>query len=182
MASECVIFNLMDGGKEIDNNYLLTLKEKNGNKGIQMIIGFLDAQAMAIELENTKTIRPLTHDLVKEILDNHKIKVKNIEISHAEDNIFYAYIYFSTGKVISARPSDAIIFALKCKAPIMVSDGLFDEFGTIITINDEEKLLPPPEKTELEKYEIALKKSIDSEDFEAAKILKEKIEKLKKKK
>ena len=109
------------------NAPVIVLKDLEDKEVISIWIGLLEASAIAVELEKVDLPRPMTHDLVKNVLDSLNIKVLKIEIADLRDNTFYAYIHLGMdGKTftIDARPSDAIAIALRTKSPIYVDEDV----------------------------------------------------------
>ena len=110
---------------QVTNSPIVILKEIVGKQTLPIWIGLLEATAIASEIEGVKYPRPMTHDLLKDIMDKADIKVKKIEICDLRDNTYYALIHLtSRGETLSidSRPSDAIALALRTRAPIFVSD------------------------------------------------------------
>ncbi|MCS7202193.1 MAG: bifunctional nuclease family protein [Dictyoglomus sp.] len=126
------------------NQFVVVLKEKKeGKKLLPIWIGPFEANAIAIALEKVSTPRPLTHDLIKNILDNLKIKVQKILIHSLKEGTFYATIFLEDGdKVIEidSRPSDAMALALRTQSPIYVESQVFDEAGIIEEYASDEEL------------------------------------------
>jgi len=109
------------------NAPVVVLKDLEDKEVISIWIGLLEASAIAVELEKVDLPRPMTHDLVKNVLDSLNIKVLKIEIADLRDNTFYAFIHLGMdGKTftIDARPSDAIAIALRTKSPIYVDEDV----------------------------------------------------------
>lgn len=109
------------------NAPVIVLKDLEDKEVISIWIGLLEASAIAVELEKVDLPRPMTHDLVKNVLDSLNIKVLKIEIADLRDNTFYAFIHLGMdGKTftIDARPSDAIAIALRTKSPIYVEEDV----------------------------------------------------------
>jgi len=109
------------------NAPVVVLKDLEDKEVISIWIGLLEASAIAVELEKVDLPRPMTHDLVKNVLDSLNIKVLKIEIADLRDNTFYAFIHLGMdGKTftIDARPSDAIAIALRTKSPIYVEEDV----------------------------------------------------------
>ncbi|MCY7360804.1 MAG: bifunctional nuclease family protein [Ignavibacteria bacterium] len=122
--------------------YAIILKEISGNRRIPIIIGQYEAQSIALELEGIKPPRPLTHDLLKEVIDTFGYSVNYITINELRDSTFYAKIKFDSSSIeeMDARPSDAIAIALKFSAPIYVNSDIMDEVGFIPEF--DEQILP----------------------------------------
>lgn len=176
----------------------LLLKEIEGERKFPVIIGAIEANAIAMELEGVKPPRPMTHDLVAEILKNLNVVVDNITITELKNNIFYSNIIVvdsMSGQTIEidSRPSDAIAVAVRLGVPIYVSDDLFENIKIVdVVMKDLEKELkakiptnvapskPLIKLTKLEQLESNMKKCIEVEDYELAAILRDEIASLKK--
>jgi len=107
------------------NSPIMILKDVDSDKAVPIWIGLLEATAIASELENIKFSRPMTHDLLKIIMENMQIQVTKVEVCDLRDNTYFALIYLNReGQevTIDARPSDAIALALRVKAPIYVAE------------------------------------------------------------
>jgi bifunctional DNase/RNase len=105
----------------IGHNPVVFLADKEGKKALPIWIGLLEANAIDRELRNITSARPMTHDLMHSILTQTQVKVKEVKIVDLRDNTYYAILYLTSHKGIievDARPSDAIIIALKSKVPI----------------------------------------------------------------
>ena len=108
---------------------IIVLKEKNGTRLLPIIIGFLEASAIKLKISGAVPPRPLTHDLLKVVIDALDAQVKKIIIDKLEDSTFHAKIVLlqkasSREKVIDARPSDSIALAVRVKAPIFVEEDV----------------------------------------------------------
>jgi bifunctional DNase/RNase len=104
---------------------VVLLKDMEGKQVIPIWIGILEAGAIAAELEKVALSRPMTHDLLKRIVDTLGAEVSRVEVSDLRDNVFYGNICLKKGRrefSIDARPSDAIAIALKSDSPIFVSE------------------------------------------------------------
>ncbi len=126
------------------NKPILLLKEENGNRYLPIWIGPYEASAIALEMSNIKTPRPMTHDLIINIINNLKISIDNIEITEIINNTFYAVINIMNvdKKVIrvDSRPSDAIATAVRSKCDIYVAEQVLESGGLRIqSIEDEVK-------------------------------------------
>ena len=107
------------------NSPIMILKDVASDKAVPIWIGLLEATAIASELENIKFSRPMTHDLLKNIMELMETQVTKVEVCDLRDNTYFAIIYLSRDgneMTIDARPSDAIAIALRTKAPIFVAD------------------------------------------------------------
>ena len=163
--------------------YALILKEVSGHRRLPIIIGAFEAQSIALEMEGIKPPRPLTHDLMKNIIDSMGLDLAEITISDLRDGTFYARLSVDSQE-IDARPSDAIALAVRYGAPIFVSDKVMEE-ASFLPENEEEAADPnaaPKTKdvklTRLEVIRSQLKECIDKEDYERAAQLRDEIRKI----
>jgi hypothetical protein len=111
----------------LTNSPIVILREVDGDKTLPIWIGLLEATAIASELEGIKFSRPMTHDLLNNILTMVEIQVTKIEVCDLRDNTYYALIHFRQGEAemsIDARPSDALALSLRVKAPIFVAEDI----------------------------------------------------------
>jgi uncharacterized protein len=118
----------------LTNMALVILRDLEGNKALPIWVGIPEANAIALELEQVPTPRPLTHDLVKNILDGVNATVTRVVVNDLKDSTFYATIFLSLrGEEIriDSRPSDAIAVALRVKAPIFVTLDVIERAGSI---------------------------------------------------
>ncbi len=125
------------------NQFVVILREKEGKRFLPIWIGPFEANAIAIALEKIDIGRPLTHDLIKNILDTLKVKVEKVFIHSLKENTFYANIYLNLdGKVleIDSRPSDAMALALRTSSPIFVDSKILEEAGFVEEYSAEEEL------------------------------------------
>lgn len=109
------------------NMYILLLKEVEGAGTLPIWIAKPEADSIALALGKVATPRPLTHDLIKNIVDGLKIKIIRIVVTEISDNTYYALIYLNDGKketLVDSRPSDAVAVALRAGAPIFVEDNI----------------------------------------------------------
>ncbi len=109
--------------------YILLLQQVDGDETLPIWIGKPEADSIALALGKVITPRPLTHDLIKNILEELEVKITKIVITDLIDNTYYALIYTFDGmkeKTIDSRPSDAVAIALRVQAPIFVEEGIFE--------------------------------------------------------
>ena len=174
--------------------YALILKEVAGERRLPIIIGSFEAQHIALELEGIKPPRPLTHDLLRNIIENLGFSISYVIINELKDGTFFAKIKMDVGSLdeIDSRPSDAIALALKFSVPIYVSEEVMTEVSFIPEKEDVESLtsslkqaetLQTPEITDpLEKKLTNLRKllqdAIQKEDYEKAASLRDEIKNL----
>ncbi|MBI5469380.1 MAG: bifunctional nuclease family protein [Deltaproteobacteria bacterium] len=114
---------------------IVILKDHDEKNALPVWIGVLEASAIASELEKVRFSRPMTHDLLKEILKNLSVTVNKIEVNDLKDNVYYATIHM-TGKdgsdfTLDARPSDAIALALRMNSNIFVDSSVLEKSKSI---------------------------------------------------
>src|SRR3970282_110052 len=127
MQIEMTIKGLMVG--PVPNIPIILLRDSEGQKVLPIWVGIYEANAIALQIENVSTPRPMTHDLLKNVIEDLKATVEKIVVCDLRDNTFYARIYRVAGEgpvVVDARPSDAIALALRTKAPIFVEEQVID--------------------------------------------------------
>lgn len=107
------------------NQPVVVLKELQGSGVLPIWVGVYEAQAIALEIEKVQTARPMTHDLLKNVLTGLNVHVQKVVVSDLKDDTFYALIWMERdGETISmdSRPSDALALALRLDCPIYVED------------------------------------------------------------
>lgn len=120
----------------IGQSPVVILVDKEGAKALPIWIGPAEANAIDKELRNLATPRPLTHDLLHSILTQAQVYVKEVKIVDLKNNTYYATLFLKSKKgviEVDARPSDAIVLALKSKTPIYVSTKILDKQGIILS-------------------------------------------------
>jgi bifunctional DNase/RNase len=108
---------------------IVILKDVDNKLNLPIWIGLLEATAMATELEGIKMARPMTHDLLKNILNEMGGSIESVQITDLKENTYYALIHLNVGGravSIDSRPSDAIALALRTKSPIYVAKGVLE--------------------------------------------------------
>ncbi len=113
----------------LTNMPIIILKDLDGNRALPIWVGFFEANAIALEIEKIATPRPMTHDLMKNLINDMKAEINHILVSELKDNTFYAEISLKSGGntlKIDSRPSDAIALALRVKAPIYVNETVIE--------------------------------------------------------
>jgi uncharacterized protein len=115
----------------VSNSPIVILKKPEENIFLPIWIGVFEANAIALHLEGVQTPRPMTHDLLRDLISGLDASVKGVLVHALVENTFHAVIELQdrSGKVVTvdARPSDAIALALRCKAPIRVSEEVFEK-------------------------------------------------------
>lgn len=128
------------------NSPVVVLKDKGGPDSIPIWIGFVEASAIAMELEKVAVGRPLTHDLAKNILTQLGARLASIEVSDLKENTYFATLHLERGAeqiAIDSRPSDAIALAVRFDAPIFIAESVFNASRKI---QDDQKGAAPEGK------------------------------------
>jgi len=118
----------------ITNMPIIILRDKAGDRVLPIWVGIFEANAIALQMENITTPRPMTHDLLRNVINDLKASVQKVVVSDLRENTFYALIYVTTDgdtMAIDARPSDAIALALRTRAPIFVEETVIDNAKTV---------------------------------------------------
>lgn len=168
--------------------YALILKEVNGNRRLPIIIGAAEAQSIALEMEGIKPPRPLTHDLMKNIITAFGGELSEITIDELRDGTFYAKLSIDS-QLIDSRPSDAIALAVRYGVQIYVANSVMDEAAFVPEEEEDEQVppqreqkakqqSPPPKMTKLEQLHVQLREAIEKENYEKAASLRDEIRKL----
>jgi bifunctional DNase/RNase len=169
--------------------YALILKEVHGNRRLPIIIGASEAQSIALEMEGIKPPRPLTHDLMKNIITAFGAELSDIIIDELRDGTFYAKLNVDS-QLIDSRPSDAIALAVRYGVQIFVATAVMDEAAFVPEEEEDESLpsssrqqkskpsSPPTKMTKLEQLNTLLKEAIEKENYEKAASLRDEIRKL----
>jgi len=118
----------------VTNLPIVILKDKDGDRVLPIWVGIFEANAIALQIENIATPRPMTHDLLRNVIHDLKASVQKIVVCDLQENTFYALIYLGLNGdtvAIDARPSDAIALALRTRAPIFVEETVIDHAKTV---------------------------------------------------
>jgi bifunctional DNase/RNase len=135
---------------------IVLLKEVDGDRYLPIWIGAVEATAIAFAQQGVVTARPMTHDLMRDLLTSLGTALESVTITDLRDGVFYAELAFPGGVLVSARPSDAIALAMRTGAVIRSSATVLDEAGIAI---------PDEQEDEVEKFREFLD-NINPEDFE----------------
>ena len=147
----------------ITNTPIVILRDKDGQKVLPIWVGIFEANAIALQIENVSMPRPMTHDLLRNVIQDLNGRVQKVVVSDLKENTFYALIYVAVGDhvtAIDARPSDAIALALRAKAPILVEENVIDNAKTLDVGSEQadaerlEKWLEGLDPDELGKYKM----------------------------
>ncbi|MBA3350359.1 MAG: bifunctional nuclease family protein [Actinobacteria bacterium] len=141
------------------NQPIVLLKETTGERYLPIWIGAVEATAIAFALQGIETPRPMTHDLLRDILSETQVQVERVLVSELKDRTFFATIQMhrnGRSAEVSSRPSDAIALAVRINAPIFAAEEVLEQAG--IELKDDEE-------TEVEKFREFLDQ-VTPEDFE----------------
>lgn len=139
------------------NQPIVLLRESAGERYLPIWVGAVEATAIAFAQQGVVPPRPLTHDLLKDLLQATGYELTEVQITEVKDGVFYANLVLGEGIEISARPSDSIALALRTGSRIVCSDQVLDEAGLAV---------PDEQEEEVEKFREFLNQ-ITPEDFDA---------------
>ena len=163
-------------------SYAIILKEITGEKCLPVIVGSFEAQSIALAIESVDTPRPLTHDLICDVITGFDSTLKTVRISDLEEGVFYAQMEIesdSFGKrTIDARPSDAIAIALRMDTPILVAKKVLEEAGLLEDSLKQAKPKRKKEEISIETLRKRMQSAIEDEEYEIAAKLRDRISKL----
>ncbi|MDQ1632042.1 MAG: uncharacterized protein QOC80_2014 [Frankiaceae bacterium] len=138
------------------NQPIVLLREVTGERYLPIWIGAVEATAIAFAQQGVVPPRPLTHDLMKDLIGATGTELSEVRITEMRDGIFYAVLVLSSGAEVSARPSDSIALALRTGSKIVCAEDVLEEAGLEV---------PEEEEDEVEKFREFLD-SVSPEDFE----------------
>jgi uncharacterized protein len=151
------------------NTPIVILKDVDSQLFLPIWIGVFEANAIALKIEGVEPPRPMTHDLLVDVVESLGHSIVSVNIVAVEDNIFYGQLQFENGTTVSSRASDALAIALRAKCRIWCADSVMDEAGVRITEHDEgEDTDPGPtvdEERELRRFREFLD-DVEPEDFD----------------
>jgi uncharacterized protein len=139
---------------------LVLLKEADGERYLPIWIGAVEATAIALAQEGVTTQRPMTHDLMRDVLLALSAELTQVTITDLRDGVFYANLVFANGLEVSARPSDAIALAMRMSVPVFGDEAVLAEAS--IAVPEEQAA---QQENELERFRQFLDE-VSPEDFE----------------
>ena len=139
------------------NNPIVLLREVSGDRYLPIWIGAVEATAIAFAQQGVVPPRPLTHDLLKDVLAATGDELTEVRITDVRDGVYYATLVLASGAEVSARPSDSIALALRTGSRIVCSDEVLDEVGLAV---------PAEQEDEVERFREFLDQ-VTPDDFEA---------------
>ena len=166
-------------------SYAVILKEIDGDRRLPVIVGAFEAQSIALALEYMETPRPLTHDLIGNIIKGIGSKLKTVKITTLKEGVFFASLEISGDGIgersIDSRPSDALAVALRLQAPILVEEDVMSEASMLsdISSEEEEALDSADWAPSLNSLEKRLQEAIDGEEYERAAKIRDQIKEIK---
>lgn len=122
--------------------FVVLLKSRVDDRSLPIFVGVPEAQSLALVINRTAVPRPMTHDLMKNLLDILECRLESVHVTDLKDGTFYGTLNVAAeGREFSidARPSDAISLALRCNAPVFVAEGVMDSAGVVMKEEDQEK-------------------------------------------
>jgi len=138
------------------NRPIVLLRETHGERYLPIWIGAVEATAIAFAQQGVVPPRPLTHDLLRDVIEASGQQLDEVRITEVSEGVFYALLVFTSGAEVSARPSDSIALALRTGSRIVCADTVLEEAGIEV---------PEEEEQEVEKFREFLD-SVSPEDFE----------------
>ncbi|MGD0174133.1 MAG: bifunctional nuclease family protein [Anaerolineales bacterium] len=117
----------------VSQSRVVVLRETNGNRFLPIWIGQFEAEAIAMFLQEVEAVRPMTHDLLKNLLQGLGAVLERVEIHDLRDDVFYARLMIRSGETqieVDSRPSDGIALAIRVHAPIFIAEAVMDRAGT----------------------------------------------------
>ena len=166
-------------------SYAVILKEIDGERRLPVIVGAFEAQSIALALEYMETPRPLTHDLIGNIIKGIGSKLKTVKITTLKEGVFFASLEISGDGIgersIDSRPSDALAVALRLQAPILVEEDVMSEASMLsdVSSEEEEALDSADWAPSLNSLEKRLQEAIDGEEYERAAKIRDQIKEIK---
>ena len=140
----------------ISQHRIVMLRDVDGERQLAIWIGPCEAESITLELQDTEIARPLTHDLLKNVIETMNGKISHILINSLQDQVFYARLYVDIGGKlvdVDCRPSDAIAVAVRAKVPVFIEEDVMEEVG----------ILPEPDLTDEDHQEISDQFEVEAE-------------------
>lgn len=195
------ILGLSSSQSEV-GHFALVMGEVNGNRRLPIIIDGFQARAIALEIENIKPNRPMTHDLIVSIARTFDLQLKEVVITELREGIFYALLVFEVnGETfeIDSRTSDAVAVGVRFKVPIYTYESVLSQAGIEVTDEDDDEELPGSELDEefpemeeeeeedlddlpiperIKRLNVRIDDALSQEDYEEAARLRDEIKRL----
>ncbi|MCY3999573.1 MAG: bifunctional nuclease family protein [Bacteroidetes bacterium] len=163
--------------------FVLVLGEIGGNRKLPVVVGENEATAIVIGIEKKRPPRPMSHDLLCDLMEYAQIEVQDILIDAIDEGTFFAKIRFDQNGhqgMIDARPSDAVAIAVRLDVEILVAESVLDE-ASIVAGEEDQPITHTPKQTHspIEKLELKLERAIEEENYEEAARVRDELAKLK---
>jgi bifunctional DNase/RNase len=149
----------------VSNMPIIILRDEEEKRSLPIWVGIFEANAIALELEKIATPRPMTHDLIKNVLETLDVQVVKVVVTDLKENTFYAVLHLKLGGAeytVDSRPSDAIALALRVAAPIFVDEEVFPKAGKMEVAKEGGEPMKPDDPEQLREW----LQNIKPEDFE----------------
>lgn len=119
----------------VTNVPIVVLRDESGQHTLPIWIGMFEAHAVALQLENSSPSRPMTHDLLVDVIEAYESTVREVHVTDVRDGTFYAVVFLTTSRgdtvAIDARPSDALALALRTHAPVLVAEHVISAAASL---------------------------------------------------
>ena len=171
----------IESGMSQSGSCILMLQETTGERQVPVVIGRSEAQNLLLALDpaaSGKIRRPMTHQLMLNIMDTYGLSLRQVTIDRVLEGVFFATLHLTDGfndKQLDSRTTDAVTLALLCYAPILMDEGVLEEAGVRMEGARRSDDTPPS----LEELEEELRRCEDSEDYERAAEIQQRIDQMK---
>ncbi len=150
----------------LSNMPIIILRDEEDKRSLPIWVGIFEANAIALELEKIATPRPMTHDLIKNIIETIDARLIKVVVTDLRDNVFYAVLHLQVGETehtVDSRPSDAIALALRMTAPIYVDEEVVRRAKTLDVATKDAEPIKAEDPERLKEW----LENIKPEDFKA---------------
>ncbi|MBN2031159.1 bifunctional nuclease family protein [bacterium] len=162
------------------NRFVVILRDDTYRRWLPIVVGPAEAQAIALQIEKVTPPRPMTHDLMKSLLDSIEVNIARVVVSDLQENTYYATIDIKLNgsqHKVDARPSDAIALALRTHSPIFVDEEVMQKAA----ISDDIEKPKPDKEDKIQNLSFELQKAVEDERYEDAARLRDQINEMKEK-
>jgi bifunctional DNase/RNase len=172
------------------HNYAVVLGERDGNRRLPIVIGGFEAQAIAVAMERMAPSRPLTHDLMKNILQEYEVELKEVVVNNLVDGIFHAkLVCMKEGDIveIDSRTSDALAMAVRFDCPIYTFEFILETAGIVLDEDENQEEKPKRTRRKRQKASLTsmpvddlekmLQEVLENEDYEKAAKIRDELNK-----
>lgn len=166
-----------------DRGNAVLVRPLGSELAVPIFIGNLEAQSILIGLGDVPMPRPLTHDLIIDMLDKLGARIARVDITELHDSTFYAKVVITTGKeelILDARPSDSVSLVVRTRCPVFIDEEVVKSAGISVNVVKEDSLGEVEDKKEEERttLETRLQKAVESEDYEKAADIRDRLKEL----